>query len=56
MTLAPPPALQYPAVAALGAVFDALNVRPGLLRSWAATWLSWSEERILALAAARGGV
>ena len=55
VTLAPPPALQYPAVAALGAVFDALNVRPGLLRSWAATWLSWSEERILALAAARGG-
>ena len=55
MTLAPPSAPQYPAVAALGAVFDVLNVCPGLLRAWAAMWLSCSEERILALAMARGG-
>ena len=32
--------------AALGSVFDSLNARPGYLRVWADTWLSWSMAHI----------
>ena len=51
-TMLPPNGPQFPVAAALGSVFDALNVRPGLMRAWAATWLSWSESRLHSLAAA----
>ena len=37
---------QYPIAHVLGALFDALNVRHGLLRPWAALWLRWSESRL----------
>ena len=47
-TLAGPEPL--PAAAALGALFDALNVQPRRLRSWAREWLSWSEAHLLTLA------
>ena len=36
--------------AALGSLFDSLNARPGYLRVWADTWLSWSEAHINDLA------
>ena len=40
------------ALAALGALFNALNVTARHLRPFAAAWLSWSEHRICELAAA----
>ena len=40
------------ALAALGALFDALDVTARHLRPFAAAWLSWSERRICELAAA----
>ena len=46
---------QFPAAAALGALFDALNVRPGLLRPWASKWLAWSDYQVRLLAAAVSG-
>ena len=42
-----------PLLSALGAVFDALNVRPNRLRRWAYDWLSWSEDALVELAASR---
>jgi len=36
----------FPAAAALGALFDATNVRPALLRRMAAAWLTWSENAL----------
>jgi hypothetical protein len=45
-----PLAGQLPAAAAAGGIFDALNVKPRLLRSWADDWASWCEERLCDLA------
>ena len=39
-----------PLAAYMGALFDELNVRPQLLREWAATWLRFSEHHIRRLA------
>ena len=50
-TLLPPHMPQFPVANAFGTLFDALAVRHGLIRGWAATWLSWSEEHIRLLAA-----
>ena len=44
---------QHAGAAALGALFDALCVRPQRLRQWAFGWLSWSEWQLVALAQAR---
>ena len=46
----PPGNPSFPIVESLGALFDALSVRPGLLRSWASLWLSWSHTHICLLA------
>ena len=54
-TVLPADAPQFPAAAALGALFDALNVRPGLLRPWASKWLAWSDYQVRLLAAAVSG-
>ena len=51
-TLLPLHMPQFPVANAFGTLFDALAVRHGLIRSWAAMWLSWSEENIRSLAAA----
>ena len=42
--------LQYPVAAGFGALFDALNVKPTHLRTWADLWLARSETRLLMLA------
>ena len=42
---------QY-ALAALGALFDALNITARHLRPFAAAWLPWSKRQICGLAAA----
>lgn len=39
-------------LAALGGLFDALNVKPHLLRRWAATWLDWAEGQLQTLGVA----
>jgi hypothetical protein len=49
-TVSGPLAGQLPAAAAAGGIFDALNVKPRLLRSWADDWASWCEERLCDLA------
>ena len=51
-TLLPPNMPQFPVANAFGTLFDAIAVRHGLIRSWSATWLSWSEEHIRSLAVA----
>ena len=43
-------AADAPLYAAMGALFDALNVRHQLLRSWAHHWLTWSETNLASLA------
>ena len=40
------------ALAGLGELFDTLNVKPHLLRTWASTWLQWAERQLCGLAAA----
>jgi uncharacterized membrane protein YgcG len=49
-TVCGPLAGALPAAAAAGALFDALNVKPRLLRAWAGDWASWCEERLCDLA------
>jgi hypothetical protein len=49
-TVGGPLAGQLPAAAAVGGIFDALNVKPRLLRAWADEWASWCEERLCDLA------
>jgi hypothetical protein len=39
-------------MACLGSLFDALNVKPHLLRTWASTWLEWAEGQLQSLAVA----
>ena len=51
-TLLPPEMPQFPVANAFGTLFDPIAVRHGLIRSWSATWLSWSEEHLRSLAVA----
>jgi hypothetical protein len=44
---------EFAIAAALGALFDGLNVRPGLLRGMVNDWLTWSETLLRLVAALR---